>query len=76
MGGFEHCVANMYYVPAGLFAKMVPEWAACALESGADLTVLNWMNFLMHNLIPVTAGNVIGGYAFAALIWRAYRGEG
>lgn len=50
--GFEHCIANMYFIPAGIFAgwmgKMTPEG-------------LNWLTFVYRNLIPVTIGNVIGG---------------
>ena len=55
--GFEHSVANMYYIPAGIFASSVPEYAAGALEAGVDLSVLTWGNFLLKNLLPVTLGN-------------------
>lgn len=65
--GFEHCVANMYYIPAGLFAKNL---AVC---SSLDLSALTWGNFLVGNLLPVTLGNLIGGCGFAALIWFGHR---
>ena len=53
--GFEHSVANMYYVPAGIFSKML------GFGGGEGLTVANmWLN----NLIPVTIGNIIGGAFF------------
>jgi formate/nitrite transporter len=59
--GFEHCVANMYYIPAGLFAAQVPRYAALAAEAGVDMSALTWGNFLLRNLLPVTLGNIIGG---------------
>lgn len=71
--GFEHCVANMYYIPAGLFARMVPAYAAMAADAGLDLSGLTWGAFLVNNLLPVTLGNLIGGCGFAALIWAAHR---
>jgi len=58
--GFEHSVANMYFIPMGLFLK-----GNSALVNGAGLvqTVKNltWSNFLVKNLIPVTLGNISGG---------------
>ena len=70
--GFEHCVANMYYIPAGIFAAQVPAYAAKAAEAGLDLTALTWGNFFMKNLIPVTAGNVIGGIFVAVAMWLGH----
>ncbi len=71
--GFEHCIANMFFVPAGLFAMTVPKYAALAAEAGLDTTLLTWGNFLLKNLLPVTLGNIIGGVGFAAAIWSANR---
>ena len=69
--GFEHCVANMYYITAGILAKYNPLYAAQALESfgiGADqLELLNVKNMIINNLIPVTIGNIIGGVCFVGL---------
>lgn len=65
--GFEHSIANMYFVPIGLFIKMFdPVFAA---SSGLDLTNLTWGNFLFNNLLPVTIGNIIGGTVFVAAIY-------
>lgn len=72
IGGFEHCVANMYYIPAGLLAAGVPSCAQLAQETGANLSALNLGGFFA-NLIPVTVGNIIGGCAFGALIWACHR---
>jgi formate/nitrite transporter len=64
-GGFEHCVANMYYITAGLIAKTDPVYSALAMEaygySEAYLGTLNIANFLIKNLLPVTIGNIVGG---------------
>ncbi|MBQ9537969.1 MAG: formate/nitrite transporter family protein [Treponema sp.] len=67
--GFEHCVANMYFVPVGLFASYVyPEVA-----DAAGAINLSWLNFLVWNLIPVTIGNVFGGaVCVASVYWAAY----
>ena len=67
--GFEHCVANMYYIPAGLMAKSVPAYAALAEEAGLDLSALTVSNFLLKNLLPVTIGNILGGSALGAIMW-------
>jgi formate/nitrite transporter len=70
--GFEHSVANMYYIPAGLFAARIPAYAAKASELGLFTDGLTWYNFFIANLLPVTIGNIIGGVALGALMWRCY----
>lgn len=64
IGGFEHCVANMFYIPAGILAARNPEYAAKAQElcgiTAEQMGLLNGWNGL-RSLIFVTAGNVIGG---------------
>ena len=72
IGGFEHCVANMYYIPAGLIAAGVPRYAQLAVEAGVDLTALS-LGGVFANLFPVTIGNIIGGCGFGALIWSCHR---
>ncbi len=65
--GFEHSVANMYYIPAGLFAKHQPAVLQAALAHGlpmAKVEALNWVTFLTQNLLPVTLGNILGGGLF------------
>ena len=71
--GFEHCVANMYYIPAGLFAMQVPAYAAKAAELGVNTDALTWGNFFTANLLPVTIGNILGGLFVAFAMWTAYR---
>jgi len=68
--GFEHSVANMYFIPAGLAAIQQPELVAIA---GVDLTELTMSGFFLNNLLPVTLGNIIGGSVFVALFyWFIY----
>lgn len=71
VSGYEHCVANMYYIPAGIFAAANDTYAQAAMEqygySLSQLESLNWMNFLVKNLIPVTLGNIVGGMIFVGL---------
>ena len=72
IAGFEHSVANMYYISAGLFAKNIPAYVEAAAAAGLDISGLTWSNFLIHNLLPVTLGNIIGGCSFGALMWFAH----
>jgi len=69
--GFEHSIANMYFIPYGILIKgFDPAFAA---ERGLDLTNLTWGNFLFNNLLPVTIGNIIGGGLFvAAVYWSIF----
>jgi formate transporter len=58
--GFEHCVANMYFIPLGLFLKAgAPAvfWEAMS-KTAADYRNLTWGHFFFTNLIPVTLGNI------------------
>jgi len=70
--GFEHSVANMYFVPFGLLiASLDGGFAATALER--SLPALTWGAFLGRNLLPVTIGNVIGGAGLVGLVyWFVY----
>lgn len=69
--GYEHCVANMYYITAGLMAKMNPHYVAVAMEEYGlkidQIELLNIKNMIINNLIPVTIGNIIGGSCFVGL---------
>ena len=68
--GFEHSVANMYYIPAGIFAAGDPVYAAAAVAKGIDTSVLTWGNFFINNLIPVTIGNIIGGCILVGAVYK------
>jgi formate transporter len=65
--GFEHSVANMYFIPLGLFIKQFdPTFTS---NSGLDLSNLTWSAFFIDNLIPVTIGNIIGGVFLVAIVY-------
>lgn len=72
VGGFEHCVANMYYIPAGMLAAQNPKFAAVA-ESAYGLTSdklasINLSNMFVGNLLPVTLGNMVGAMLFVGVV--------
>ena len=67
--GYEHSVANMYYIPAGLLAALSPEWSSAAGLSETMASALSWENFFVANLLPVTLGNIVGGGIFVALAY-------
>lgn len=68
--GFEHCIANMYFIPAGI---LLGHFAPIPAIPGIDLNLLNWGSFLWKNLLPVTIGNIIGGTVFVGMsYWGAY----
>ncbi len=74
--GFEHSIANMFYIPAGILAKGNPVWAKAAISLGVapeKLAGLGWGKFLIGNLLPVTLGNIIGGGFFVGIMyWTVY----
>ncbi|MDR2530800.1 MAG: formate/nitrite transporter family protein [Oscillospiraceae bacterium] len=65
--GYEHSVANMYYIPAALFQKA--RLGLTLLDSGVSLNGLTWSAFLVKNLIPVTLGNIVGGGCVVGLLY-------
>lgn len=69
--GYEHCVANMYYITAGIMAKMNPAYVQMATEqygiTASQMAMLNIKCMIVSNLIPVTIGNIIGGSCFIGL---------
>jgi len=71
--GFEHSIANMYFIPMGLLLKAEPEVVAAAGKVASDLVNLNWIGFV-ENLVSVTTGNIFGGgFLVAAAYWFIYR---
>ncbi len=65
--GFEHCVANMYFIPLGILLKGRPQLAGIAGVESLDLAGF------AHNLVPVTLGNIVGGTLLVAgIYWFVY----
>ena len=70
--GFEHSIANMYFIPYALFIKdFDPDFVRSIGDKVANLDLLTWQAFLVNNLIPVTIGNIIGGAVLVAAIYWA-----
>jgi formate transporter FocA len=73
--GFEHSVANMYFVPIALMIKGGASeafWTAIG-KTPVDFAGLTWGGFLVDNLLPVTIGNIIGGSLMVGLVyWFIY----
>jgi formate transporter len=74
--GFEHSIANMYFIPMGILLANEPAVVAmtqATYGAGLNLSVLNWGQFALGNLLPVTIGNIIGGSGLVGLIyWFVY----
>lgn len=65
--GFEHSVANMYFIPIGLLIKYFDPSYMSSIEMNTN--GLSWEAFLLNNLIPVTIGNIIGGSLLVAVVY-------
>ncbi len=63
LSGFEHCVANMFYIPAGIFA---------AARYGVFQPELTWGACFVKNLLPVTLGNMLGGVGLGLVQWAIH----
>jgi len=77
--GFEHSVANMYFIPIGLLVKAgaAPDFWVAIGKTAADFPKLTWYNFFIANLLPVTIGNIIGGAVMVGLVyWFIYIRKG
>ena len=73
--GFEHCVANMYFIPVALLIKSgAPDTFWIGVDKSPDaFSDLTWASFLVTNLLPVTIGNVIGGAVMVGgVYWWIY----
>jgi formate transporter len=68
--GFEHSIANMFFVPLALFVRDSAELVNSGMPEAATLT---WSDFLFRNLLPVTLGNIVGGAVLVGLVyWFVY----
>ena len=71
--GFEHSIANMYYIPAGILAKSNASWVEASGLTAEKLAHLNWSTFITKNLVPVTIGYIVGGVILVAgVYWFTY----
>jgi formate transporter len=71
--GFEHSIANMYFIPLALFIRGDASAVERLGQAAGPLAQLTWAGFVLHNLIPVTLGNLVGGGVMvAAVYWFVY----
>lgn len=73
--GFEHSIANMYFVPKAIILLQQQDAVLLTLieQSGKNYDAITWSNFLINNLLPVTLGNIIGGAVLVGLVyWFVY----
>lgn len=71
--GYEHSIANMYFLTNGLFLKNTPAVVAASGLTADQLSNMTWQTCLFNNLIPVTLGNIVGAMVFVVLLfWTAY----
>jgi formate transporter len=70
--GYEHSVANMYFIPYALMVKYLdPQFTTAVADRVPHLDLLTWQAFFVKNLIPVTIGNIIGGAVLVAAVYWA-----
>ena len=67
--GFEHCIANMYFIPYGIFLKNDAALTEVVAGFGAKADALTWSGFVVNNLVPVTLGNIVGGAIFVGFAY-------
>jgi formate/nitrite transporter FocA (FNT family) len=77
VSGYEHCVANMYFIPMAIFSLDKQECVDAAMAryglTAEQLEQINFENFFFTNLLPVTLGNVVGGVLCVGLVyWLVY----
>ncbi len=73
--GFEHSIANMYFIPIGLFIKTGGDakFFESIGKTSENFPNLTWANFFVKNLLPVTIGNIIGGALMVGVVyWFVY----
>ncbi|MBR5579581.1 MAG: formate/nitrite transporter family protein [Lachnospiraceae bacterium] len=71
IGGYEHCVANMYFIPAGFLAAKNPVYYEKAMElyglTAEQIGEISFSTMLFQNLLPVTLGNMVAGMFLISL---------
>ncbi|MFH1829188.1 MAG: formate/nitrite transporter family protein [Pseudomonadota bacterium] len=67
--GFEHCIANMYFIPAGMVLKANEAVVTASGLAADQIANLTYKGFFITNLVPVTLGNIVGGALFVGGIY-------
>lgn len=74
IGGYEHIVANMYYIPAGVIAVMSDNYASLSAIS-SDIIANLTFDGIISNFIPVTLGNLVGGLVIGGVYANIYKSK-
>lgn len=69
LSGYEHSVANMYFLPAAIFAKSSALAVTASGLTPVQVAGLNWTTMWTHNLVAVTLGNIVGGAVFVGVAY-------
>ena len=72
LAGFEQCVADMYYVRAGIFAYLNPAYTGLIDAAGINTALLTFGDFIFANLIPVPLGHIVGGVAVGLVMYACH----
>lgn len=69
--GFEHSIANMYFIPEAILVLNYGDLKFLTLvhQSALHYESISWSNYLYNNLLPVTIGNIIGGAVLVGLVY-------
>lgn len=73
--GMEHCIANMFFIPAAILTGTDPRYSALVEAGQAAPLTASWSSFFVDNLIPVTLGNIAGGTILVALLYTFVHGK-
>lgn len=67
--GMEHCVANMFFVPLGIFTGTDSRYLTLVNAGEANPLTVGWAEFFIDNLVPVTLGNIVGGAVLVGVLY-------
>ncbi len=67
--GMEHCIANMFFIPLGIWTGSDPRYTALVETGKASALNADWGAFFVNNLIPVTLGNILGGAVLVGMLY-------
>lgn len=74
--GYEHSVANMFFIPNGILMKHIPSIVTASGLTPDMVATMTWKGFFLNNLLPVTLGNMVGAFVFVVILfWTAYLRE-
>lgn len=73
--GMEHCIANMFFIPAAILTGTDPRYTELVSNGAATALTADWSRFFMDNLVPVTLGNLVGGALLVGLVYCFIHGK-